>query len=245
MTNNLYGLLFTFLVGIFFLIILAISGILKKKHNFVVTCIGLTFSVMLGMIFFGLLPEAIELLEETNHKFIFLILFIFLGFIVVAMLDKLIPDHHDTNNNLNKNTLVHIGVLTSSALVIHNFVEGASLYSITLNSIQSGFLLLLAIILHNIPLALTVMISLNGNLKGKNIILVILLVISSFAGGLVVYLFNIPNYVLGYLISFTLGMVIYILLFELLKEVIREKKNKYVYWGLVLGLILVILTFLV
>ena len=73
MTNSMYGLLFTFLVGIFFLFVLFLSKYLKNKKNFLVFLLGLTFSVMIGMGVFGLLEEIIECF--SNVKYSYLIIF--------------------------------------------------------------------------------------------------------------------------------------------------------------------------
>lgn len=245
MTNSMYGLLFTFLVGIFFLFVLFLSKYLKNKKNFLVFLLGLTFSVMIGMGVFGLLDEIIECFSNVKYSYLIIFVFTLIGFLLTLFIDKLVPDHHDSESKIDKDNLMHISIMTSLAIVIHNFVEGASLYTVTLNNIKTGFLMFLAIILHNIPFALTIMLSLKGKIKGRNLFLLTALVLSTFVGAIFVKLFTLTDFVLGILISVTLGMILYISLFEILDEIVHEKNNKYNYLGIIAGLIVVILMFLV
>lgn len=243
MTNSMYGILFNVIVSVLFLVVLLLSNFLRNKKKFINFSLGLTLSVMVGMIFLGLIPEAMEGFGNTTDSYIWLIFFCLIGFFATLLLDKFIPDHHDDMKHASKDSLMHISVMTSIALVIHNFVEGASLYSITLNNVRNGLALVLAITLHNIPFALTIMLSLKGKLKGKNLVLLSLLVLSTLLGGLFVCLFTLSEFVLSLLISLTLGMIIYIAGFEIFNEVIHEIKDKYTISGIILGIIAVILLF--
>ena len=78
-----------------------------------------------------------------------------------------------------------------------------------------------------------------------NLFLLTALVLSTFVGAIFVRLFALTDFVLGILISVTLGMILYISLFEILDEIVHEKNNKYNYLGIIAGLIVVILMFLV
>lgn len=245
MTNSMYGLLFTFLVGLFFLLVLFISKYLKMKKDFLVFLLGLTFSVMIGMVLFGLLPETLECFSNIKNSYLLIFIFTLIGFLLTLCLDKFIPDHHDHDKKMDKDNLMHISVMTSLAIVIHNFVEGASLYTVTLNDSKMGFLMFIAILLHNIPFALTIMMSLKGSIKGRNLVLLSSLVLSTLLGAVFVHLWTLTDFVLGVLISITLGMILYISLIEILNEIIHEKNNKYNYIGIIVGLVAVILLFLV
>lgn len=245
MTNSMYGLLFTFLVGIFFLVVLFVSKFLQQKKNFLVFLLGLTFSLMIGMALFGLIPEAIEVLSSLKNYYLIIFISSLGGFLITLILDKFVPDHHEHDEKINKNNLMHISIMTTLAIVIHNFVEGASLYTVTLNNPKTGFLMFIATILHNIPFGLTIMLSLKGKIKGRNLVLLTSLVLSTLAGAIFVNLFTLKETILGILISITMGMILYISLFEIFGEIKQAKNNKYNYLGIISGLIIVILLFLV
>ena len=102
MTNSMYGLLFTFLVGIFFLFVLFLSKYLKNKKNFLVFLLGLTFSVMIGMGVFGLLDEIIECFSNVKYSYLIIFVFTLIGFLLTLFIDKLVPDHHDSESKIDK-----------------------------------------------------------------------------------------------------------------------------------------------
>lgn len=148
MTNSMYGILFTTLVGVFFLITVLLSKFVSKKKNFLVFLLGFTFSIMIGMVIFSLYPEAKEIFINKKHYNLIILVFTLIGFLFTYFFDKLVPDHHKEGNiTFNNNNLIHISLMTSIALIIHNFVEGAGLYTITLSSVKSGFIMFLATVI--------------------------------------------------------------------------------------------------
>ena len=146
------GFIFTLLIGLFFLIGIIFLRKNSHKEQLEIFTISLASIVLLGLLLFDLLPE---LMEANNYL---LILPALLGFIILILLDKLIPHHHHehTDNKCDRKDheehLNHIGIVTIIALSIHNMIEGLTLYNITVNNLKSGFLMMIAIALHNIPL---------------------------------------------------------------------------------------------
>ena len=122
------GLLITLIVGLFTLIgsiIVIKTNNSKKIVNF---SISVGFGVLVSLIVLDLLPECFEsFYDKFNFIGTFLIIFLLVltGIIILKILDKFIPDHdvHDKNN------LIHVGLITSLALVIHNFLEGMVIYT--------------------------------------------------------------------------------------------------------------------
>jgi len=240
----LTGIILTIITGLFFLI-----GIisLKNNKNKELTAnftIALAFVVMFGLLVFDLLKELIEV------KNIWLIIPLIIGFLILIILDKLIPHHHhehhdDECDKLDHEMhLNHIGVVTIIALAIHNLIEGLTLYSITLNSIKSGILMMISISLHNIPLGFQIGNSLRE--KKYNKLLTFLLCISSFLGALIIIIFGSLNeLVISILLALTFGMLLYILIFELFNEIKNTFKKKETIFGIIVGILILIVTFII
>ncbi len=234
-----WGLLFTIITGVLFLIGIVLLKNNKYKELTSNFTTSLALVVLIGLIIFDLLPE----LLEANNKYLFLP--IIFGFVILVLLDKLIPhhhhdhtdkkcDHHDHELHLN-----HIGIVTIIALAIHNMIEGLSLYNVTLLNIKSGILMMLGVSLHNIPLGFQIGNSLNEDKNNK--LLIFLLCISSFLGALIIILFgNLHDNIIYLLLSITLGMILYITIFELLEETIKYIKKKETLYGIITGIIIVI-----
>ena len=132
----------------------------------------MTFSVALGFIvlillgLFHLIPDAYEFYKEgfdTFKSILFTCFFIIIGFAVVIVLDVLGGHHHHEEKSAYK----HISFITCVFLVIHNFIEGMTLYSTVLTSYDTAVILTLGIALHNLPLGFTLSSTFN-ELYGKS-----------------------------------------------------------------------------
>lgn len=228
-------------VGLFFLVgsIIAIKN--KNNDNLVNFSVAMAFIVLIILLLFDILPETIELLEDKS--IFYMIGGIVIGLGLLLIIEKIVPNHdHFENLKEHSNHLKHIGVMTSIALIIHNIVEGMSIYSISASDLKVGIIYAFGVGLHNIPfgIEITTMLNTVKSKKSRNIYL-ILLTISTFLGGLLIFLFKnyLNDFILGILLSITSGMIIYLVLFELLVE-LKENYNKYSTLGLIIGAVLML-----
>lgn len=241
------GLLTTLLLGIFIIIGAMIALLVNKKNKIIEFSIGLAFGVIMALIITDLLPEIFESLG-FHYIYIFIIGAI-IGYMLLKLLDHFIPDHHEhkmTKHEAEDN-LVHIGVITSVALVLHNIIEGMAVYSSCLSNASLGVALTLGVGFHNIPLGMVITNSFyhsNKNL-GKTILSVFLVSLSTFVGGFIMYLFKLTEIspiLLGILLSLTLGMLLFIVMDELLPRISDTKNKKVTYWGIGVGITILIIT---
>jgi len=237
------GIFLTILTGLFFLVGIINFKNNKSKEKTSNFTIALAMVVMAGLLMFDLLPELIE------SKNIFLVIPVVIGFFVLICLDKLIPHHHHehTDELCDKEDhdlhLNHIGIVTIVALAIHNLVEGLTLYSVTLNNIESGILMMFSISLHNIPLGFQIGNSLRN--KKYSELLIFMLCVSSLFGALIMIAFGSLNeMIISILLALTFGMLLYILIFELFREIRLSFHKNETKFGLILGVVILIATFL-
>ena len=245
MTSNQVGLLTTLILGIFILIGAGISLLINKKDKVIDFSIGLAFGVIVTLIVTDLLPEIFENLS-IKHILLFII-FTTIGFGLLKLLDGFIPDHNDHHMNkteANAN-LTHIGIMTTLAIMLHNIIEGMAVYSTALSDSSLAVSLAIGVGFHNIPLGMVIASSLYHSNKNhsKTLISIILVSISTFCGGLIMYSFkftSLNEIVLGILLSLTLGMLIFIVLDELYPRVKNTSQKKITYSGIVIGIMLLI-----
>jgi len=238
------GIIFTILVGLFFLIGIYAFKNTKNREKTSTFTIALAFVVLTGLLVFDLLPHLVE------SKNLYLIIPCLIGFFVLIILDKFIPhhNHEHSDKKCNKHDhdlhLNHIGIVTIMALAIHNMIEGLTLYSVTLSSVKSGFLMMASISLHNIPLGFQIGNSLKNKKYSK--LLIILLCTSSLIGALIIMLFGFLNDTITHiLLALTFGMLLYILIFELFREIKSSFKKKEVMCGIILGIAILVATFII
>lgn len=232
------GLLITLIAGLFFLVGTLISLYSKNQKNLISFSVGISFIVLILLILLDILPESIELIE--NYKYFKIIIGIIVGLSILLILEKFVPHHHD--NEEHHHNLVHIGIMTSIALIIHNIIEGAGIYSIAITSIKSGLIYAFGVALHNIPFGIKITAMLKEESKTKMCIYIFLLTISTFIGGLSIHIFNgfLSDEIIGFVLSITIGMIIYIIFFELLK-LFKDNFNKYSISGVIVGILLMLI----
>lgn len=265
MTSNQIGLLTTILLGIFILIGAFIALLIRKQDKVIDFSIGLAFGVIVMLIITDLLPEVFE--SFGLSKIYIGIICGVLGFLLLMGLDYLVPDHHHTHNHNHHHghcnhkmskkesteNLVHIGVITTLALALHNIIEGMAVYTTSLSDPSLSIALAIGVGFHNIPLGMVIASSLytgdnKDKSKSKTILLLALASISTFIGGLIMYMFKlteISEILLGILLSFTLGMLIFIVGDELLPRIVNTKNKKMTYFGIILGIVILLISMLI
>ncbi len=247
------GLLMTLFASLFFLIGALISLKIKNKNKLYSFAIGLSIITFLGIIIFDLIPEIKNCLKGLNLGIFLSIIFIILGFLSLFLIDKMIPSHNHIHKKNEKNIkehnshIFHISFLTSLGVIIHNLIEGMSIYIITYTSLFSGLIMALSVGFHNIPIGIQVGISSQNKQTKRVKFLLILLILSTIIGGFLVFLFNIilETYIMGLLISLTIGMTLYLIIFEFLKEILNNNDKKTSLYGMTLGCILIFLNILI
>lgn len=246
--NKLIGLLLVIAAGLFFLVGGLISLKVKDKDKLNHFSVALALIIMLGLIFFDLTPEVLELLEGENvtKRILIIIISLIIGFLLLKVLDLFIPDHHHNHHEVNDNKkehdshIKHIGTLTIISLILHNILEGFAILGMTINDFKIGFLITISVALHNIPLGTHIFSA--TNIK-NNKALISVLTFSSFIGGLIFLIFkDINHLILGIVTSITLGMIMYIVICELLPEVKINIKQKETISGILVGLIVIIIS---
>ena len=148
------NILRTTLIGLFFgtfgTTLGGIIGICFKKtsNKFLSFILSFASGLMLSIICFDLIPEAMEIASIINVLF-----GILLGIIAMIACDVLVQKKFNSNNiNIkNSNSLLKTGIIVSIGLALHNFPEGLAIGSGFEASITLGYSLAIAICLHDIP----------------------------------------------------------------------------------------------
>jgi len=250
---NLVALLATLVVGLFVFIGSIIGIYFKNNKTFIETTIGMAFSIIIAISVIEILPESFELLNEelgSLSAVIGVFLLVSFGIVILKIVDLFVPnhDHENThnhkhiNNNCRNMHLSHIGYMTAITLIIHNIIEGISFYIAASNS--NALTMGVGIALHNIPLGLVIVSTLNHKSYSKKKTLVISLIVSlsTFVGALLVFFTNIESILWSaIMVSITLGMLIYIALFELLEQIRVMKDKTSARNGIVLGILILLI----
>lgn len=242
---ELEALLFSLGAGLFILIGYLIVLFVKNSERFIEFSISVAFGVIVALAAFEILPEAFELAVDNFGKigYFYFVLAGLFGFFFLKLLDIFIPDH---DNEMNKReAFYHIGLVSSIALILHNLLEGMSIYTTALSSTGMAFSMMLGVGLHNIPIGIVIASTLikNEHSKKKTFFFLSVLVLSTLLGGVLMYFLQglVIDGLNAILFSVTFGMLFYIAFFELLEEISHStRKSKFI--GVLLGITILTLS---
>lgn len=245
---NIIGLTATLVLGIFIIFGAFIIHVFKNKDKFLLVSLGMAFGVMMMLIFVELLPEVYEIFTSkwsVLETILIIVALSLVGLFLLKFLDRFIPDHDDEDE---EDHLIHIGIVSSIAIIIHNIIEGMAVYNTITTSLSLGIILSIGVGLHNIPIGMIISSTFYKSIKNKKKcnILIIAISLSTFIGGLIMALFNFTNeLVIGILLSITIGMLIYINIIEILPKLLKSKDKKTVLISTIVGIIVLFISHLI
>lgn len=237
--NDLFPLLLSFIAGIstvlgsFFILFK-----IKKVGEFVVFSLSFSLGIMTLISFFDLIPSSYPVIIN-NYGMLYGIIIFVLIFLLGYQSIKLINDRIKDNDS----SLYKIGILSMISLVLHNFPEGIAVFIGALSNTSIGIKLCIAIMLHNIPegIAISVPLYYSGVKKKRVFLYTLLSGLSEPIGALLAY-FILKNFInelfLSMVLVFVSGLMISLALNDILKEVRRYNKIKYMIYGLFVSIIL-------
>ena len=226
--------LITLLSGLSFYIGYLVTKIIRNEKKLIVFAVGFAFTIILGLCLFDMLGECLEMKNK-----LLMILFMIIGIAILKVLDLFIPDHdHHKKDNAH---IEHIGIISTLALFLHNMIEGTAIYTASLNNLKVGLFMALGVSFHNIPLGIQT--SSLVHKRNSRLELLTILALSSVVGALFISVFDIiiSELVTQSLICISFGMLMYIALFELLCEVKENIRKKELIYGLLLGIIFIVI----
>ena len=233
------GLLITFLLGLFFIIGSVVVRFSKNSKTVENISISVALGTMTSLIVFDLFPEMLEHMKGIS--IIWIILLILSGVVILKLLDLFVPEHdheHGLHHDCSDKNLVHIGIVSLIAIVLHNIIEGMAVYSISIDSFKNAMFVALGVGLHNIPMGMIITSTMEREPKKYRIIALILATFSTFIGGLLMFFISslISDFAIGLLICITLGMILYIVIFELIPHVLHGDNKKLSLVGILFGI---------
>ena len=237
------GLLKTTLLGLFFgtfgTTIGGILGITFKKtsHKFLSFILSFASGLMLAIVCFDLVPEALQLTGLGN-----IFIGLLLGIATMIVCDILVQKKFNIKHVSGKgNTLLKTGIIVSIGLALHNFPEGLAIGSGFEASLNLGYSLALAIALHDIPEGISMAVPMkNGGMKSSKIIFLVVLSgittgIGAFFGALVG---TISQEVIALCLSLAAGAMIYIVSGELIPEANKLYNGRISALGNIIGILI-------
>ena len=221
----------TFLGGVFSI---------KNKDN-LHKIMGFTAGVLVGVVFFDILPEIINLIKEKGFDTTGAMLALVLGFLVFHILEKSILIHHSHEDEYADHKHPHVGIASAIALAGHSFMDGVGIGLGFQVNPTVGLLVAIAVIAHDftdgmntVSLVLT-----NKNSTGRAKWFLFLDALTPVLGVVSTLFFRVPEGFLVLYLGFFAGFLLYIGASDILPEA-HSKHSSYKTIGLtVAGMFLI------
>ena len=233
--------------------------LLLKKPSENITCWMLSFAagVMVSIVCFGLVPEAIGLAGIAVSIF-GLIMGIVIIMILNRIVDKVTPvkeeklkihyTHeelfHESNIIKDSSKMLRSGILILAAISLHNIPEGLAIGAGGSYDFRLGALLAIMIALHNIPegMAIAAPLSAGGINRWKVLLLTALSGAPTFLGGITgILIGSISDFAITMSLSAAGGAMLYVVFGEIMPQSTIMTKNRtasiVTLFGVIVGLI--------
>ncbi len=244
----------------------------KENKRFLSLSLSFAAGIMIYVSFMAILPEGIELLEDSlgdKGAFVAQIAF-FGGMLLTLIVEKLVHkfggdyhghhhgdgdhDHGDHNHDhdhdhedKHQSHLSNLGIISAIAIAIHNLPEGLAIFTAGLKDLSVAIPLAFAVILHNIPLSIAISIPLYYSTGSKKKAFVYTLLVGLFQplGAIIGYLLLAKffnDFLFGILFSIVAGIMIFVSLDELLPSSQRYEDHHACVYGAIGGMLVMALS---
>jgi len=202
---------------------------------------GFTAGVLIGVVFFEIFPEIIELIKTNGYNPTVVMGALVVGFMVFHILEKTILIHHSHEDEYADHKHPQVGVLSGLALAGHSFMDGIGIGLGFQVSPAVGLMVAIAVISHDFTDGMNTVSLLLTNKNSLNRAKWFLLLdaLAPVLGAVSTLFFKVPQGFLVLYLAFFAGFLLYIGASDILPEA-HSKESSFKTIGLtILGIILI------
>ena len=230
-----------FIIGIATLVSTFLGGMFalrfKDKLHLI---LGFSAGAVIGVAFFDLLPEALELGKEL-YNINYITSIVALGFIVYMILDRFVFFHsHSTNEDGHKeNNFNRRGILGAGSLSIHSFIDGMAIGLAFQVSLVVGTIVAVAVLVHDFSDGINTvnMILKNSGTKSQAFKWLSVDAVAPVLGIISTLFFSVSESTLGIILAVFTGFFLYIGASDLLPESHHNHPTVWTTVATILGII--------
>ncbi|MGH4117991.1 ZIP family metal transporter [Clostridium sp.] len=226
-------ILFTGVIALIGTMLGAFLGVVMKKpsRKFLGNIIGFASGLMLSIVVFELIPEA---MDKTG--FLRTLFFLVLGIVIVVIIDRISSLSQNVNSEYTK-----FAFMVAIGIMLHNFPEGLIMGFGFVNGESLGLKMSVIIAIHDIPegLAVAAPLMLTGT-KSRTILFYAFLTALPTAIGawMGIYIGSISMEILGNSLAFASGVMLYVIYGEMIPRSKKLWSGTTSTLGILLGIIL-------
>lgn len=225
--NSIFPLILSTIAGLSTVLGAVIVFFTKNRNErFLTFALGFSAGVMITVSFTDLFPTAENAISKYHGKvsgILWSILFLLIGALMAYLIDSFIPAEEKGTVPKVKNDfdIFRVGLVSTIALMIHNFPEGIATFVSSYQDTRLGLSVTFAIALHNIPegIAIAMPIYFATKSRFKAIKYSFLSGMAEPLGALIAFLCLKPfinELILGIIFAVVCGIMLYISFAELI-----------------------------
>jgi ZIP family zinc transporter len=229
------------------------------NRAFFALSMGFSAGVMIYLSFVEILPKATDFLAkdvDDNLASAIAAGALIAGFIVMAVIDALIPSSTNPHENIDpglmndpaaakvyaeQRALMRTGLFVALAIAIHNFPEGLATFLLVLEDPQIGIAMAIAVAMHNIPegIAVSIPIYYATKQRAKAFRYSFLSGLAEPVGAVVGYLVLRPflsDSLLGFIFAMVAGVMVFLAIDTLLPTARNSARGHPTVYGVLVGM---------
>ncbi|MEV4559675.1 ZIP family metal transporter [Kitasatospora sp. NPDC049285] len=190
--------------------------------------LGLAAGLMLGVVAFDLLPEAIRLAGEELHGVPDALLMFAAGFLAIHVVERAVAIHRGHEGEYAEHSHGHqhrhreqgVGLAAASALVLHSMMDGFAIGAAFQAGTTVGTVVAIAVVAHDFADGFNTytLTRLYGNNRRRAVALLFADAVAPVTGAAITLLFTIPERLLGLYLGFFAGFLMYLATSDILPE---------------------------
>ena len=212
-----------------------------KNKDHLHRIMGFTAGVLIGVVFFDIFPEIIDLIKKNNFSVTGAMVALVLGFLIFHILEKTILIHHSHEDDYSDHKHPHVGIASALALTGHSFMDGVGIGLGFQVSPAVGLLVAIAVIAHDFTdgMNTVTLVLTNKNSTARARAFLLLDALAPVVGVISTLFFHLPESFLVLYLGFFAGFLLYIGASDILPEA-HSKHSSFGTIGLtILGLVLI------
>lgn len=192
--------------------------------------LGLAAGVMLGVVVFDLVPEALTQAGNGVFGVPAALLMLLLGFMTIHVVERSMPMHpaHEAEFGQHHHAMPVVGGIAGSALVVHSLLDGVGIALGFQASNSIGVVVAIAVIAHDFADGFNTytLVSLYGNTRSRALTLLISDALAPVAGVAIGAALSLPTHVVGLYLGYFAGFLLYLATEDILPEAHANHPSK-------------------
>ncbi|MFD8483488.1 ZIP family metal transporter [Kitasatospora sp. NPDC059673] len=198
--------------------------------------LGFAAGLMLGVVAFDLLPEAMEQAPEKLHGVPEALLMFATGFLLIHVVERAVAIHRGHEGEYAAHSHAHghghghgpghrhreqgVGLAAASALVLHSMMDGFAIGAAFQAGTTVGAVVAVAVVAHDFADGFNTytITRLYGNNRRRAVALLTADAVAPVTGAAITLLFTIPEHLLGLYLGFFAGFLMYLATSDILPE---------------------------